>query len=132
SAAVRRGLWRIDGGYALSVLLGTKVERCLVARHGVLLEVLVAGGELGAEGRLELRLQLGEPRFEQPLSGWYWQIEEGGRVLRRSPSLWDAVLPVALPPGQRLAAQDVAGPEGQPLRLLVRAITLPGGDAPLL
>src|SRR5690606_15014549 len=132
SAAVWCALWLSAGGYALSALFGTTVERSFDARLGVLLEGLVAGSELDAEGRLELRLQLGEPRFEQPLSGWYWQIEEGGRVLRRSPSLWDAVLPVALPPGQRLAALDVAGPEGQPLRLLVRAITLPGGDAPLL
>ncbi|HLT02911.1 MAG TPA: sensor histidine kinase, partial [Geminicoccaceae bacterium] len=132
SAAVWCALWLSAGGYALSALFGTTVERSFDARLGVLLEGLVAGSELDAEGRLELRLQLGEPRFEQPLSGWYWQIEEGGRVLRRSPSLWDAVLPVALPPGQRLAAHDVAGPEGQPLRLLVRAITLPGGDAPLL
>ena len=34
--------------------------------------------------------------------------------------------------GGLTAAQDVAGPDGQPLRLLVRAITLPGADAPLL
>ena len=132
SAAVWCALWLSAGGYALSALFGNTVERNFDARLGVLLEGVVAGSELGADGQLELRPQLGEPRFEQPLSGWYWQIGDGTRVLRRSRSLWDATLPASLPPGQLAAARDVAGPEGQPLRLLVRAITLPGADAPLL
>jgi signal transduction histidine kinase len=131
-AAVWCALWLSAGGYALSALFGNTVERNFDARLGVLLEGVVAGSELNADGELELRPQLGEPRFDQPLSGWYWQIGDGARVLRRSPSLWDAILPASLAPGQLAAAQDVAGPEGQPLRLLVRAITLPGADAPLL
>ena len=131
-AAVWCALWLSAGGYALSALFGNTVERNFDARLGVLLEGVVAGSELNAGGELELRPQLGEPRFEQPLSGWYWQIGDGVRVLRRSSSLWDATLPAALAPGQLAAARDVAGPEGQPLRLLVRAIILPGADAPLL
>ena len=132
SAAVWCAVWLSGGGYALSALFGKTVERNFDARLGVLLEGVVAGSELNADGELELRPQLGEPRFEQPLSGWYWQIGDGVRVLRRSSSLWDATLPAALAPGQLAAARDVAGPEGQPLRLLVRAIILPGADAPLL
>ena len=132
SAAVWCAVWLSAGGYALSALFGNTVERNFDARLGVLLEGLVAGSELKPDGWLDLRRQLGEPRFDQPLSGWYWQIEDRGRILRRSPSLWDAQLPVALAPGELTAAQDVAGPDGQPLRLLVRAITLPGAEAPLL
>jgi signal transduction histidine kinase len=131
-AAVWCALWLSAGGYALSALFGNTVERNFDARLGVLLEGLVAGSELKPDGWLDLRRQLGEPRFDQPLSGWYWQIEHGGSILRRSPSLWDAELPVALASGKLTAAQDVAGPDGQPLRLLVRAITLPGVDGPLL
>jgi signal transduction histidine kinase len=131
-AAVWCALWLSAGGYALSALFGNTVERNFDARLGVLLEGVVAGSELSADGELELRLQVGEPRFQQPLSGWYWQIDDGARMLRRSHSLWDASLPVSLAPGQLAAAQDVAGPDGQPLRLLVRAITLPGADTPLL
>ncbi len=132
SAAVWCALWLSAGGYALSALFGNAVERNFDAHLGVLLEGLVASSELNANGGLELRLQLGEPRFEQPLSGWYWQIADHGRILRRSSSLWDAQLPVSLARGELMAAQDVAGPEGQPLRLLVRAISLPGAGAPLL
>ncbi|HEX2477841.1 MAG TPA: sensor histidine kinase [Geminicoccaceae bacterium] len=132
SAAVWCALWLSAGGYALSALFGNTVERNFDARLGVLLEGLVAGSELKPDGWLDLRRQLGEPRFDQPLSGWYWQIEDRGRILRRSPSLWDAQLPLAIAPGELTAAQDVAGPDGQPLRLLVRAIILPGADGPLL
>jgi hypothetical protein len=132
SAAVWCALWLSAGGFAISALFEGTVERNFDARLGVLLEGLVAGSELNAARELELRLQLAEPRFAQPFSGWYWQISAGERVLRRSPSLWDAKLPVALPPGQLAVAGDVPGPEGQRLRLLVRPITLPGAEAPLL
>jgi signal transduction histidine kinase len=128
SAAVWCALWLSAGGYALSSVFGRTVERNFDVRLGVLLEGLVAHSELAEDGALRLRPQLGEPRFEQPLSGWYWQISEGERVMRRSPSLWDARLPVALPPDQPVAASDMTGPEGQPLRLLVRPITLPGAE----
>ena len=131
-AAVWCALWLSAGGYALSALFGKTVERNFDARLGVLIEGLVAGSELNPDGQLELRLQIGEPRFEQPLSGWYWQIGNGAQVLRRSFSLWDAALPAALAPGELAAARYVTGPDGEPLRLLVRAITLPGADARLL
>jgi hypothetical protein len=132
SAAVWCALWLSAGGYALSALFGSTVERNFDARLEVLLEGLVAGSELGEDGALQLRLQLGEPRFEQPLSGWYWQIGDGDRVIRRSPSLWDAILPAPAVAVRSVTAGDVAGPDGQPLRLLVRPIILPGADAPLL
>src|SRR5918994_4892315 len=136
------GLWCAlvlsSAGYLLSALLGATVERNFDTRLGVLLEGLVAGSEINPEGQLELRLQLGEPRFSQPLSGWYWQIDAGERTLDRSTSLWDQHLPVAPPPGpgvtpaDQALASEIPGPLGQELRLLVRAITLPGVDEPLL
>jgi signal transduction histidine kinase len=132
SAAVWCALWLSAGGYALSALFGRTVERSFDARLEVLLEGLVAGSELAPGGALQLRLQLGEPRFEQPLSGWYWQINDGKTVLRRSASLWDAVLPIPPVGAGAIVTGDVAGPDGQPLRLLVRAITLSGADAPMV
>jgi signal transduction histidine kinase len=152
SAAVWCALVLSAAGFLLSALVGDTVESTFDARLAVLLEGLVAGSDLGPDGKLELRLQLGEPRFTQPLSGWYWQIGEPEHPLERSSSLWDQTLP--LPPaagGQPPTGPstgpptgpstgpwtgrwtgDVTGPEGQPLRLLVRAITLPDAEAPLL
>jgi signal transduction histidine kinase len=130
------GLWCAlvlsSTGYLLSALLGDTVERNFDARLGVLLEGLVAGSEIGEDGQLELRPQFSEPRFTQPLSGWYWQINAGERTLDRSTSLWDQRLPMAPPPDPQAATSEVAGPLGQELRLLVRAISLPGAEEPLL
>ncbi|HSA80577.1 MAG TPA: hypothetical protein VLE23_07120, partial [Geminicoccaceae bacterium] len=130
SAALWCALVLSSAGYLLSTLLGDTVERNFDARLGVLLEGLVAGSEIGPEGELELRPQLGEPRFTQPLSGWYWQINAGERTLDRSTSLWDQRLPMAPPPDRKVATSEVPGPLGQNLRLLVRAISLPGIEEP--
>lgn len=130
------GLWCAlvlsGGGYLLSALFGETVVRNFDGRLGVMLEGLVAGSEIDQDGRLQLRLQLGEPRFAQPLSGWYWQVNAGDRVLDRSPSLWDQNLPMALPGGAQTITSNLAGPDGQPVRLMVRAISLPDADKPLL
>ncbi|MCE3249229.1 MAG: integral rane sensor signal transduction histidine kinase, partial [Geminicoccaceae bacterium] len=137
SAALWCALVLSGGGYLLSTLFGDTVERNFDARLAVLLEGLVAGSEIGPEGALELRLQLGEPRFTQPLSGWYWQVNQGERTLDRSTSLWDQHLPVAaagagLTPEDEGIISQTPGPLGQELRLLVRAISLPDAAEPLL
>lgn len=71
---------------------------------------------------------LADPRYDTPLSGLYWQIDDRstGRVVR-SRSLWDQELPVAtLPPSTAGTLTDVAGPDGKPLVALVRDITVEG------
>jgi hypothetical protein len=120
------------GGYALSRLFTDTVERNFDARLRVLLEGVVAGSDLAPDGTLTLRPQLGEPRFEQPLSGWYWQIDDGNGAQQRSASLWDQTLPVAaVTVGQSVTA-DATGPQDEPLRLLSRAISLPGREQPFV
>ena len=34
---------------------------------------------------------IGDPRFFQPYSGWYWQVNNGAKTLSRSRSMWDQV-----------------------------------------
>jgi len=132
SAAIWCALLLSVGGFALSRLFEGTVERNFDARLGVLLEGVVAGSELDPDGSLTLRPQLGEPRFDQPLSGWYWQIDDAGRPLLSSASLWDQALPVpALVDGQSTTS-DAQGPQGEPLRLLSRAIGLPGRETPFI
>ncbi len=89
----------------------------------------MAGTELRDDGKLDLELQLGEPRFNQPFSGWYWQIHDGETAIRRSPSLWVQALDLPLP-DQEMVADDVAGPSDQRLRVLIRPIVLPGQNEP--
>ena len=132
SAAIWCALLLSVGGYALSRLFEDTVERNFDARLRVLLEGVVAGSDLAADGSLTLRPQLGEPRFEQPLSGWYWQIDDGGRPLQRSASLWDQALPVPPMANGQGVTSDGMGPQHEPLRLLSRAISLPGQGQPFV
>jgi signal transduction histidine kinase len=74
---------------------------------------------------------LGEPLFDLPLSGWYWQIETLGVPtpdLRSSRSLWDSSL--ARLGDNATTSFDgtrhgyVVGPEDQRLRMLERTVDL--------
>jgi len=94
----------------------------------VLLEGVVAGTTVGDDGRLDLSLQLGEPRFDQPFSGWYWQISDGEQPVRRSSSLWAQALILPHPEGEEMVLAEVPGPSDQTLRVLIRSILLPGQD----
>ena len=71
---------------------------------------------------------LADPRYDTPLSGLYWQIDDRstGRVVR-SRSLWDQQLPVAnLPDSSNGALLEVPGPDDKPLVALVRDVTVEG------
>jgi signal transduction histidine kinase len=130
----------VAGGIALSALFRSSVERGFDARLAVLVESVVAASGVGADRALEVGEVAGEPRFEQALSGWYWQValagepvagEPGaGEPVARSRSLWDQILATDVtPPAGAIANAGIEGPDGAGLRLAVRDITLPGSDA---
>src|SRR5262245_15461539 len=121
------GLWiaaaLLAGGIALSALFRDYVEEAFDQRLTVLLESLIAVAELRGDGNLALSRGIGEPRFEQPLSGWYWQIATGGKPALRSRSLWDETLTASAASATTAAvASEISGPDGQPLRLFERDI----------
>ena len=136
------GLWiaaaLVAGGLALSSLFRESVERSFDARLVVLLESLVAASEVTPEGELVLTRAIGEPRFEQVYSGWYWQIDGLAPLPLRSRSLWDQLL---LPPPSPAETSDMAdseamereavGPDGQRLRVITRDILLPDLPTPV-
>lgn len=53
------------------------------------LDELSALVDFSQQGELLVQGQLSDPRFREPYSGWYWQVQSGSDVLR-SRSLWDA------------------------------------------
>lgn len=114
------------GSFFLTGLFRDFVERNFDQRLETLLDGLVALSEVEG-GQLELTRNAGEPRFEVPYSGWYWQIADNKNVVLRSRSLWDYnILPKRSDSGLVLR-YDVAGPLEQNLRVIERAIQLPGG-----
>jgi signal transduction histidine kinase len=112
----------------LTLLFERHVERWIDGQMTSHLDQLIAGIERGPDGQLAVVKPPGDARFQQPLSGFYWQadIEPSGPQLR-SRSLWDFA--IDLPPETRVDDEvhtyDVAGPDGQRLHLLQRRVTLP-------
>jgi signal transduction histidine kinase len=116
----------------LSSIYRQAVERSFDRRLSVYLRTLVADVAAPEQSADRNAPTIGEPLFELPLSGWYWQIARLGGAkpeMRSSRSLWDSALP-------QLAEQDAAaspdgirrgyvvGPEEQRLRLLERSVDL--------
>jgi len=118
-------------GIVLSSIYREAFERSFDRRLGVYLSSLVA--EVAAPEQASERgaPTLGEPLFELPLSGWYWQIIALGAPrseIRSSRSLWDSTLPKL---GDDAAASldgtrqgYVQGPEDQRLRMVERTVDL--------
>jgi signal transduction histidine kinase len=145
SLALRLFLWAtawtlvilIITGFALSTLYRHAVERAFDRRLDVYLRTLVADVASPEEGGDKFPQSIGEPLFELPLSGWYWQVtrlDAKKPDVRSSRSLWDSVLP-HLGNDQTAATEPVQGyvqgPEDQRLRLVERNIDL-GDDGKYL
>jgi signal transduction histidine kinase len=119
-------------GIVLSSLYRQAVERAFDRRLGVYLRTLVADVAAPEEGSDKFPQSLGEPLFELPLSGWYWQVtrvDPDKRDVRASRSLWDGGLPHLQDMGVPAAVNGsregyVSGPEDQRLRLVERNIDL--------
>jgi signal transduction histidine kinase len=119
-------------GIVLSSLYRSAVERAFDRRLDVHLRTLVADVATPQENADKFPQSLGEPLFELPLSGWYWQVtrlDSPAPDVRSSRSLWDGKLPrlgdgaVPLPAGGTRHGY-AEGPEAQQLRMVERTIDL--------
>src|ERR1700751_4704667 len=140
SLALRLFLWAtgwivvilILTGVALSTLYRHAVERSFDRRLDVYLRTLVADVASPEEGADKFPQSIGEPLFELPLSGWYWQVtrlDTAKPEAHSSRSPWDTNLP-RLPDSAVDAASGgyrkgyAQGPEDVRLRLVERNIDL--------
>ncbi len=139
SLAFRLFLWAtgltvvvlIVTGVALSSLYRHAVERAFDLRLDVYLRTLVADVASPDEGAEKFPQTIGEPLFELPLSGWYWQVtrlDTPKPELHFSRSLWDSNLPRV--PGTEDASAGgyrkgyAQGPDDVRLRLVERNVDL--------
>jgi signal transduction histidine kinase len=132
SATVWTVLILLVTGFVLSGFYRDSVERAFDRRLGIYLKTLIAdiaSPEVPIEKTGQM---LGEPLFELPLSGWYWQVtrvDHAKPEVTSSRSLWDRSLPHA---GEQHGESDpdgmrksyVQGPEDQRLRVVERNIDL--------
>ncbi|HEY7607654.1 MAG TPA: HAMP domain-containing sensor histidine kinase [Alphaproteobacteria bacterium] len=113
-------------GAGLSVLFEQHVMRRLEAELETHLRQLAAGVEIAPDGTLSVSRGPADPRFSEPLSGLYWQIESERGAPLRSRSLWDTTLAL---PRDRLGkggvhVHELAGPGGTRVMLVEREIML--------
>ena len=126
-------------GFVLSSVYRDATERAFDRRLNLYLRTLVAEVATPDEPPDRQFQSLGEPLFELPLSGWYWQItrtDVDKAETRASRSLWDKKLPKLEDRGGNLTAAGVRlgyvdGPEGQNLRMVERPVDL-GADGKFL
>src|ERR1700760_4117108 len=126
-------------GIILSSVYRDATERAFDRRLNLYLRTLVAEVATPDEPPDHQFQSLGEPLFELPLSGWYWQItrtDTDKNEARASRSLWDKKLPKLEDHGAELSAAGippgyVEGPEGQTLGMVGRPVDL-GADGKFL
>ena len=130
AAALMATILLVVTGVGLASVYRNFVERAFDARLSAYVRLLVV--DLAPADKQVLPQSIGEPLFELPLSGWYWQINAVGvskPEIRSSPSLLDTGL-------RRLRDEDAAtspegvrggyaiGPAEQRLRLIERTVDL--------
>lgn len=122
----------LTAGLILSAVYRETTERGFDAR--LLVYATDLASDLVAAGNPDRRElgSLGDPRFDLPLSGWYWQVgqpQARPRDIRSSRSLFGAELPALVLPGDDSRFGEIRkgyrqGPENRMLRILERDIDL--------
>jgi signal transduction histidine kinase len=130
SASMWSAALLIVAGFIIAALYRTSLETSFDQRLNVYLRAIVADISSGGEDVRTDPGQLGEPQFELPLSGWYWQVTrlDGGQSeIKSSRSLSASKLPKLADLG--FAADNLGvrsgnaeGPAGQKIHILERQI----------
>lgn len=117
------------GGYLLSLTFKETIENNFDERLNGLMENLIGFSNSNANGQVSLYRTMADPRFEQPYSGWYWQISARENEPFRSRSLWDQMLEHDYDSSAfQTIYSIVSGPEDQNLRMVERDIIIPGDE----
>ncbi|MCP8937732.1 sensor histidine kinase [Alsobacter sp. SYSU M60028] len=119
-------------GVILSTIYRSNTERGFDERLHVYLKSLVAVVASPDESDRPDPFSLGEPRFDLPLSGWYWQITRIDRLppeVKGSTSLFGGRLPPLPQTTQRSRPGELregyaVGPDERQLRMVERVIDL--------
>ena len=124
-------------GVLLAGLFTAALERNFDARIRAVLDGLLANVEVDKSGNPQLPSQLADPRFDLPLSGWYWQITPSVPGEAKGDLASDSLLEQRLKPKAfELAERDAGGVAGfymvdaggASLRVIEQVFKLPGSD----
>ena len=117
-------------GWLLTHHYRTSAIHAFDERLETTLNVIIAGVTYDPIAQqIRYERSLGDPRFDQVYSGWYWQVTNYDHLTATSRSLWDQRLPII--DDENVSARTLAGPRGQQLRIVERDIYLAPLEAPL-
>lgn len=113
--------------WLLNLAFTKAVTESFDARLQALLNVVIAELHVTPEGGLSMVESLGDRRFNEVYSGWYWQLATDNEPIAASRSLWDQRL-TPNPDGTvgNLILRDGIGPQDQRLRVAERDVLLTG------
>ena len=80
-----------SGGLLLSNVFRESSQKSFEDKLNLFMETLIGASKVDSTSSITVVNELGDPRFFQPYSGWYWQINKGNKTLSRSRSMWDQV-----------------------------------------
>jgi signal transduction histidine kinase len=114
---------------ALSRLFTDYVVNQYLSEMTVLSDTLAASAVV-QDGKLTFTATPSDPRLNLPAGGRYWALEEGGRILESSRSLWDTLVSKEnLKPSGFGPFLEGAGPDGQAILVLSQGSSLGKGQS---
>lgn len=118
-------------GAGLAFLFERHLARAMSADLDFHLTQLLGGIDINPDGRLLVTKQPADPRFEEPLSGLYWQVSDDRGQVLRSRSLWDTalVLPRDEPGPSEVHQHETEGPNHARLLVAERSVVMNDGGA---
>lgn len=127
SFAVSAAVLIIAGAFLYLLFERDFRERVHTETHNQLMQ-LISGLDIDDQGTLQTR-PMPDPRFRQPDSGLYWQVETRDGDVLRSRSLWDGSLSTGNEPWRDIDEPEAfPGPFGEPVLIHARLIML--GEPP--
>jgi signal transduction histidine kinase len=116
----------VAGGYALNSLLGTAITDNFDDGLDYVLTQMIAAAEVGTDGEVVFNQPVGDPRFLEPYSGLYWQVNGAGFEPWPSRSLWDRLLKYDLKHSDgETHLYDSMQFKDEPIRVVERDVVLP-------
>ena len=140
SATVWIMLTLVSAGLLLSDLNQNSNFKAFDDRLNLSLETLIGASRLDSSDGITVVSTIGDPRYFQPYSGWYWQINDGAKTLARSRSMWDQVFTIdkRLIGGRSQFISQVESNDNQvkiiekkKLHIIQREISFPGYKNPV-
>lgn len=128
-AAAWISLLLLIGGIALDRVLVNSVTKNSDDQLEYVLTAMIASAEIGPDGEVRFDKPLGDQRFLEPNSGFYWQISGKGVPDFPSYSLWDRTLDANLDEiDYDIQIRESSEFEETVLRIVEQSAVLPNSD----